>query len=259
MFLLNKRFHKNVAIIFGLSLLCSGYFSVSFSLESSPVFLTMMISSIILLKRIDKIKDFSLYLFIIACIANFVDYLTVPLITLGMLCCLYILKLLENGKDWKYCARFLIFHSIVWITGYACTWVSKWILYDLTIESFESMLNIGFTQSFYRMTRDNDYALGETNYFNTIYKILSNSSFFILISLWIMMAINKFKINIEKFNKNAIPFLLLSLLPVGWYIVLANHTMLHAYFTYRHSLVFMLGILLAINELLFQKNMIKKH
>ena len=252
-YLLNKRFGKNIAWIFGISLICTGFFSASFSLESSPIFLTMMISAIILLKRIDKIKDFSLYIFVVACIANFVDYLTVPLITLGVLCSIYLLKIMEDGKDWKYCTKFLISNTLVWIAGYACTWLSKWILYDLSINKTESMIKVGFTQAFYRMTRNNEHTPREVSYINTIIKILSNSSLYIVLSLWVLMGINKFKITIKKFNPQVVPFLLVSLLPIGWYFTLANHTMMHAYFTYRHVLVFMLGILLAFNQLFFGK------
>ncbi len=126
-FLVYKRFNISIALIYGLSILLCGYLTASYSLESSPVFLTMIISSIIYVKRIDKIKNSNLYIFIVGCVTNYFDYLTVPLITLGVLASLYMLKLIEDKKDWKYCLKSLIICSVLWAVGYAGTWIFKWI------------------------------------------------------------------------------------------------------------------------------------
>ena len=92
-YLLKKKFNLRIAIIYAFALIANGFLGASFSLESSPVFLVMLVSSIILLERIDKIKDFYIYIFVVACIANFVDYLTVPLITLAFPLSIYILSM----------------------------------------------------------------------------------------------------------------------------------------------------------------------
>ena len=119
--------------IFAISLILYGYLLVSYSLESAPVFLVMMISSIILLKKIKKIKNLYLFIFIIACITNYVDYLTVPLITLAIPLILYITyKQKENSNlQYKYFIKIIIKSSIIWLLGYALTWFSKWVIYDI--------------------------------------------------------------------------------------------------------------------------------
>ena len=253
-YLLYKEFGLNIAIIFGLSLICSGYFSASYILEVAPAFLIMMISSIILVKNINKIKDFYLFIFIIGSITNYFDYLTVPLITLGFPCTIYILKLLKEEKDWKYCVKFLIKSSLVWVTSYAITWILKWVQYDLTINDGNSMLKIGFGQAMFRMQRVNE-ALGiDISYISVIVNIIGKSLIYTILTILIIMILNKFKPLIKKNNKKYIPFLIISLYPIIWFVALANHTIMHNYFTYRNSLLFMLGILLTINELLFSKN-----
>ena len=246
--LIYKKFGKDIAVIYGLSLICSGYFSASYILEVSPVFILMMISSIVLLKNIDKIKDFSIYIFIISCITNFIDYLTVPLITLCIPISIYLLKLFRDKKDFKYCIKFLIKNSFIWLFGYSFTWISKWVLYDLTIKD-TSMLNIGFGQALFRMQRVNEAVGISVSYISIILEILMKSMIYILVTLLILLFLNSFKFN--KLNKNAITFLLLSSYAIIWYIVLANHTILHNYFTYRNSLIFMLSILLFLKESFF--------
>ena len=258
LYLIYREFGKNISIIFALSLVCSGYFSASYSLSNSPVFLTMMISSIYLLKRIDKLDDFSLYIFIVGCITSFIDFLTVPLITLGIPSVIYLLKMYNNNRDWKYCTKFLIKNSIVWLIGFILTWFFKWLQYDLTIDDSNNMLNIGFSQILFRTQRVNEAWGIDINYISVIYEIISRSTLYILLSVIIITFVNKFKFVFNEINKNLIPIFLLALYPIMWYIILANHTIMHDFYTYRNSLIFMLCILLCIYELFYKKEVVNE-
>ena len=252
-YLIYRRFDIYKAIIFGTSLICSAYFSASYSLESSPVFLIMMISSIIFLLRIDKIKQVGIFMFVVGCLVSIFDYLTVPLITLGMICSLYVLKMIEDKKDWKECFKFVIITSLLWLGGYLSAWIFKWILYDLTIPSKSSMLKVGFTQSFFRVQRVSNTICNGINIWQSISQILYNMPIYILGTLIIIAVLKKFKYNINIHNRYAIVFILISLMPITWYIVLANHTIIHYHFVHRHVMVFMVGTLLATYEVLFDK------
>jgi len=252
-YLLNKNFGKNIFYVFLASLICNGYLSAAFSLESAPIFLTMIISSIFLLKRINRIRDFNIYIFIVACIANFMDYLTVPLITLCVPVSIYILKLLKDKKNWKYCINFIIINSIIWFLGYSMTWLFKWVLYDVFISHEINVLKLGFRQVLFRTQRENPNVLGY-NYFITIFNLVRRSSLYFGITILVMICLNKFNVHSSGFNKKVIPFLLLSLFPILWYIALANHTLIHHHFIYRHCMIYRLGLLLAINEMFFKEN-----
>lgn len=277
LYLLHKRFGKITAIIFAASLVCTGYVTSSFSLASSPVFLTMMISAVILMKRIDKIQDFHLYIFAVACISSFVDILTVPMITLGMLSCLYLLKLIEDGRDWLFCLETAVFSTFVWFVGFGGTWLCKWVLYDLTVSSGNSvmlpalvrgeltlrhaddfsMLALALKQIFFRVSRTNDGAgIDSDKYIYITLNILGRASLYTMITSGIILYARKFKSSIDGFNKNALSFLFIACLPAVWYTALANHTELHYFFTYRLSFVYMLAMLLAINEILFSGNLL---
>ena len=259
MYLLNGRFGKCIALIFGSSLLFTGYFTASISLECAPVFLVMMLSAIVLVKRIDKIRDFYLYLFAVACITNFVDYLTVPLATLGALCGLYLLKLCEEGRDWKYCLKFVVFSSLIWLLGYAGTWAFKWVQYDLTITNSlgagKSMIQTALDQCMYRMTRvNNSVGYTDNKIVYIVLNILGKASLYALIVFSTVLYLNRFNVNMQGLNKRSLSFLLLALSPAVWYIALANHTAAHYFFTYRHSFVYMFGVLLALNEMFFGRS-----
>ncbi len=196
------------------------------------------------------------------------------MITLGMLSCLYLLKLLEDGKDWLYCVKAATLCSTVWFIGYGCTWVSKWVLYDLTANSANglslieiptgvalqntdsfSMLSTALKQVLFRISRTHSSeAIYAGRHFFVTLSILGRTSLYIILVTGIVLYVHKFKAVINGFNKTALSFMLIAFLSAAWYIVLANHTISHSYFTFRQSFVFMLGMLLAINEILFAQN-----
>lgn len=251
-YLVNKEFNKQIAIIFSLALIFSGYFSASYSLESSPVILTMMISSLVILKKINQLEKSGIILFVIGCVTSFIDYLTVPLITLGIPIIIYLLKLLKDKKDWKYCINFLIINSIIWFIGYSFTWIFKWVLYDLTINDKNNMLKIGFGQSLFRMQRFNNAMGYDITYGEVILRIFLKSNIYIIISTIILLFLNKFEMIYNKKLKEILPFLIIAIYPIIWFTILANHTIMHEYFVYRNSLLFILALLLSIYILFFE-------
>ena len=237
--------------IFAISLILYSYFLVSYSLESAPVFLVMMISSILLLKRIDKIKNLYLFIFITACITNYVDYLTVPLITLAIPLILYITYKQKESSDLQ-CKDFIkiiIKSSLIWILGYGFTWFSKWIIYDILYN--ENIIYTAISQVIYRTENSVSYktakisdVIGSFVLNNIIYcVIIGNFCLFLF-----LLNMGKYKIKLQNkkdyFNMS-LPILLISLMPIVWYIVLSNHTIIHTRFTYRHMLIFMICILIA--------------
>ena len=237
-----------------------------------------MIASIILLCRIEKIKDINLFLMIVGMFANFVDFLTVPLISLGIPLSLWILY---KSRDAEFERAWLkvIIASISWLVGYAGAWLMKWIQYDLTIEGGD-MLKIGLMQSLYRTTRDNDYKkfyyTQEENqvgvmlthidttfsyYKNILCSVLyciSKASIGTVLTGIIISYVGKMKKVDKPVNHIVFAFLLIMIMPIFWYVVLANHTILHDFFVYRHSILFMLGALLAFYYVFLDNSMVKK-
>lgn len=262
MFILIKRtLNLNTAIIFAYSLIVEGYFFVSYSLESAPVFIVMMIACVILLKRIDKIKNFYMYIFIIASITNFVDYLTVPIITLAMPLYLYILYINKTNEEITVKGYFkIIFKTLLaWGIGYALTWSTKWILYDIIYQG--GLLKSAIAQALYRNGGNNINIILSTLIILK-YLIIENSSYIILyliiaINILIYKYVTKSKIKNEKRNtKIKLPVLIIAMSPFVWFLLLANHTVIHFRFTYRNMIISVFGILIIMCETL--KNLILK-
>ena len=253
--LLKKKLGNIISIIFAFSLLCYEYFFVSYSLESAPIFITMMISSIVLLLFIDKIRDIYLTFFIIACISNFVDFLTVPLITLSIPLFIYILYKQKNENlQLKESMKIVIFSCISWGCGYALTWVSKWILYDVLFN--KNLIVSAISQVLYRSSSSND--LITYSIFDVLKLWVFNSFIYAMIFIWVIIVtlflITKkykahFNTNYLSYFKEIAPIFFTAILPILWYIVLTNHTVLHTHFVYRHMIIFLTGLLICFKKL----------
>ena len=254
--LLKKKFGLTISLIFALALVFEGYFFASYSLENAPIFLVMMISGITLLKRIEKMQNFYLYIFIVACITNFVDYLKVPLITLAIPLYIFILykQKKEPNLDYKYYLKITIKTTIIWGLGYAITWLSKWAIYDILYggELIKSAIN----QIMYRTQSTNvktkltiDIVLENFLAENLAY-IDIIGFIIILISL---PKIKKYKLKLnsidEILTKTTIPVIIISLMPILWYVLLSNHTVIHWKFVYRHMIIFLIGMLICLRNM----------
>lgn len=274
--LLKKKIGLSVAIIFAFSLIVYDYFFVSYSLQGAPLFITMMISSIILLLKYNKIKNIQLYFFIIGCITNFVDFLTIPLITYAMPMFIYLLlQQKNNNTNLKSEIKTTLFTLFTWGIGYVLTWICKWGIYDLIYN--KGLFESAFYQVFYRTTSNNFTTFGKIGIsgkikfitlenasisiykelFNDIIIFLSKCFIYILLYLFIfgftiLIKCKKYKYKFNFININTIkkilPFLLVMLITLIWYIVLANHTILHTYFVYRNMIIILTGFLICFTK-----------
>ncbi len=256
MYLISKKIGIKEMIIYAFALIVQNYFLASYSLESAPVFIVMMITSIMLLKYIDNIKKENVYIytFIVASITNFIDYLTVPLITLAIPLYIYILYNQKTNKELSYdfYIKLIVKSSIVWLIGYATTWISKWILYSIVYDP--EIINSAITQVIYRTTLNNpltDVTIGQMIKVFCVQNFAYIMVFIVISSYIIMLNFNRIKIKIREkseYIKQNIPIFIILLMPFVWYIVLSNHTVLHYRFVYRHMLIFLIGALIAITN-----------
>ena len=250
--LVYKRLGLGFSLIFLYSFLFYDYFHVSYSLESGPIFMVTMVSTIILLIRIDKIKNIAKYIFVVACITNYVDFLTVPLITLATPLTIYVLYAQKNNNLNFKEIFILIFKSVVaWCVGYALTWFMKWLLFDIILNG--NLIKTAITQVLYRSSRENYYS--KYNIFELIGSFLKPYIFILIISIVILL------IKRPKRNEiiNVVPLIITGAMPVVWTFVFANHSLLHSFFTYRHMIILMYSSLSLIYLIIKdEKIMLKK-
>lgn len=69
----------------------------------------------------------------------------------------------------------------------------------------------------------------------------NTGKFFDIIGIYTIYYLIKNYKNITLNIKGAIPYLIISLMPITWFLVMANHTWFHFWFTWRNLIVFYIG------------------
>jgi len=223
-------------IAFATGLLCVNIFITQFSIQFFTVTCLSTIACILMCKYFKNRKKIFLISFIIGCLTAYFDLLSAPLLTCGLPLIIYLSA--ENEDNFKKKLQSLLWFSVLWGIGYALTWASKWtlatILTDMNVfkDAFESILYRTSSEDFSRLD------VIETNY-NLLPIIFINLIFTSLLVLAVVF-----------FNKKAIKTNLLLLIvatfPYLWYLVLAQHSWWHTWFTYRIQAISIIAILFVL-------------
>lgn len=82
--------------------------------------------------RLHEKGQYPEFFLIVGILTSYFDFLTYPIVTLGIpLCCYF---LLESDRLWNNIKRLTGF-SVSWAIGYAGMWAAKWVIADLTLHT----------------------------------------------------------------------------------------------------------------------------
>lgn len=245
-YLLFKKFDKRIAFSICFSLVIFELLFIAYSLHISPMTYVLLISSIILVKKIEKVDydKLTFFLFIVGSVTSFFDTLTVPVLTLTIPLLIFTLYYSKNKTIKNKDLFFQIVKvSIAWGLGFAITWISKWIICDLTLHT--SIISASIEQVFYR-------TVGAPRDISTSLLYLTNKlgNYTILLILFVLFY-DSFKKHFCKNKKtnylhidNLSQVLLICLIPVAWCLVTSNHVLNHIFFTFRNLVTLYMFILL---------------
>ncbi|MDD3429503.1 MAG: hypothetical protein PHG02_05830 [Oscillospiraceae bacterium] len=180
--------------------------------------------------------------FICGSVTNFIDFLTTPLISLGLPLAIYLMLRLKNQQSGFFanCVR-IVTVSFCWGLGYALTWVSKWVIGSVVLQKnvlAEAMLSAAERTN---GQADATFTHGEVILKNirlfTQFKVpeILLAATTLILGLWLLYVCFK-KRTISPLWQHA-PFAGLALYPYLWYFVLANHSYHHAFFTFRTQII----------------------
>jgi len=182
------------------------------------------------------------YFFIVGSIVNFVDFLSIPLISLGMPLLFILMKYNEvqtktNARiNAKKCIKFVLGVSVLWLAGYGLTWVAKWIIFMIYTNQFD------ISNVFAQISNIVSQRIGDVNvnvnveqnvaYIFGISTIITGFTFMIAV----LLGYKRIK-SVRQIVNDNIATILVGVFPLIWAIVLLNHTANNAFFTYRISMI----------------------
>jgi hypothetical protein len=212
---------KTVAFVVGL--LCVNIFITQFSMQFFTVVALALIASILMCKYYKNRKKVLLVSFIFGCLTSYFDLLTAPLLTCGLPLIVYLSA--ENEDPFKKRFFSLFLFALLWGLGYGLTWASKWTLG--TIFTDINVYKDAFETTLYRTN---------TEYFSRLEAIHRNfkllpTGFIYLISIsLLLLALVFFN---KKESKTNLLLFIVATFPFLWFLVVAQHSGWHPWFTYR--------------------------
>lgn len=261
--LIAKKTKPALAFLYVLTIgtACTAVVSTCFQFLST--FFVLFISLIVLFSKYDSKKkmDFMMFFFVVGMVENFVDFLTYPIITLGIpLILLLWLRVRDEQADFRSNFCFMFKGSVSWGLGYALTWMAKW---GITILVF-GMKYFWRTMEVvkFRLEGNEEYPLDRIGTIRKNLKAWLNVQdngliswskvVFLILVIAIIYVIWK-KLKDKKTILAYVPILFVAIYPYIWYLVMSNHSQIHYWYTYRTQLVALFGGLVFINSILREK------
>ena len=219
-------------------------------IQYSNSYCIMLLSCLIMLQyKLYASPRYWYFFFLLGICLAFIDVLVYPLIILGIPLILFIVL---NNEDCLPKMKKVIMASICWLVGYAGMWSGKWVMATLLTEA-----NI-FTEVYrkikYRLgggipgRSDIDVVPSKSVlvnleiFYQNEYMLISGVVLLLFISF--ILYHRKYKFKLQK--SLIIPLLLVALYPVVWCAVIRNHSILHAWFTFKLFSVTTLAVLYSI-------------
>ena len=221
--------------------------SVGLSLQFSSVFYIANIAAYVLLRKWERIKEknnFLLFFLVTGMLTSFMDFLTYPLVTLGVPIIFYFL--LSQKDTFVHNILETIKYSVIWSIGYIGMWTGKWIVGSVLLrkniitDAINALLNRTSSE-----TADTTFTWWDVigrnadAMFGTPIKILFLGTVFVfLVILFIKTIQNK-----KNYFGNG-HYLIIAVMPIAWYVVTGNHSYMHFWFTYRELAILIFAILI---------------
>lgn len=255
MMVLYKKVSFKYCFVILLALLASEYFFMGFNLQGTFTFIIAMIASIIICIRFEKIKNIGLYFMVIGMVTCYFDLLTHPIITLGIPMAIYLLlKQEKENLHLKESIKLIIVNTILWGIGWAAANLAKWVIVDILYN--RDLIHKSLLQFYHRSQRD--YSSTLTWYSglsaNISHSKLNTITYFAILAIYFIGYLIKNYKEIHINIKEAFPYLIISLMPIAWLILMRNHTLNHMYFTWRMLIVFYIAIGIFLFKLFETKN-----
>lgn len=216
---------------------------MQFSMQFFPVLAIALVGVMLTVHGTAKGKDLRWLFFLLGAITCYFDLLTVPLLTLGLPLAVWLAMKEDAPVSLWEGLKQLVMLSLLWGLGFALSFGAKWGL--ATLLTGEDVFTDAYGASMYRMEAD-DFTRWDAVSFN--YEMINTSLVWVVAGVVLLYAVIQSirKPGVAKVWLKRPLFLLIVLMPYVWYLLLANHSYLHWWFTYRLQAVAILGLLLAI-------------
>lgn len=221
---------------------------IPYSLQYSSVFYIGTIALALVLYQgewLERKELWGCFFLITGMCTSYMDFLTYPLFTLGMplIACVLLMK---------HEIREMLRDCLCWGIGYFGMWMGKWAVGSLL--SGEKLWIKALEIADLRVSGTvNDYEISRVmavlrNFY--IYAGVLGVLLFVVIMVWTVAGVWRYR---ERLSIRAVlPLLLTACMPVAWYLLVANHSYIHYWYTFRILTVSIFAVA-ALPEYLYRR------
>lgn len=255
---IKKNINSIASWLFFAAVMCAKFIIVPVSLQ----FTNMMMLMLLAILAADKLlcnrnglnfnnKSLSterlfIFSFVLGSITVFLDLLTTPILPIGIVMLLLVIHYYQK-YNYLILNKTIINSFIFWSAGYVGTWAAKWIL--ATVICSQNIILQAFNQVVFRVAGDGaKYEVHRLSMLESNIKMLiqpfGHTPKIIIFSLiFIVCGILLYKFRKTVINKIFIKKIIwISLIPYLWYLMAANHSQIHSWFTYRSQIITVFGL-----------------
>ena len=252
LYLMQKRIGTRCSAAFMVTWLILNPLAEACSFQYSAIFYIMLISSIIVLRHGKYFEDkqiWPIFFLNIGIAVGYFDLLTYPVASFGIPLILYVMLYPNQWNAIGKSIKRIIGCGISWIVGYAGMWAGKWIITQ-ALTSFDAVKD-ALVEVLFRTT-DDTAVEGEVTALRAITSnitIMFKWPFVFLfagILAFVIIGVLRGKWHIKVDRMAAIVLVIIALLPLCWYAVLKQHSIIHYRYTYRDLSVSVFAVLLML-------------
>ncbi|MCI8820826.1 MAG: hypothetical protein HFK02_05440, partial [Clostridia bacterium] len=246
---IREKLGVKTAVAFLVSVLMVYGFAVPMCMEFVSVFWILFGAVSVLLAYYDRWREHpervAYFFVLIGSLTNFMDFLTAPILTLGIPLLFYCVLEARRGTGFRRMMVRSILFSAIWGISYAMTWISKWAFASLLLQ--KNVMADALQSMLFRTGGGESEAIPRgLMLMNNIGKLFGSDANSMIFKVCVLMAAAMGVYFLlrhkpwKKIAKNGV-FLWIALYPILWYLVLSNHSYIHPYFTYRALIVSLMG------------------
>ena len=218
-------------IPFILAILSLNPISVALCMQYSSVYCIMLLSVYIMLKfRIYTSKGYWKLFLWIGIATAFFDFLTYPIVGLGITLGLYLALQTESCKNQ---IKNLIKASFSWGIGYGGMWFGKWVV--ASVLAGYNVVAEGLANVRVRVSGNVRESI-----VNNVKQLCNVPTLLLLIILMVAVIViilaRKYQFSFRKTHFTVM--VIISLYPFIWYSIIRNHSTIHAWMTYRNLSIY---------------------
>ena len=234
---IKKHISTITAILYIIVLMMAYSFLAPMCMQFMPGYMISLIGIVVMLKFKDNFSMVYLLFFAAGSAISFFDFLTFPLLTLGLpLAVLFFAR--EKTMERTALKKILdiIINSIMWGLGYFLTWIAKWTL--ATLITGNNIFSDASREATYRMIGNENWPLNRIVayganilQFATLGNAIISLIIIVVLTVLIVIGRRKFKNMLKPW-----PVIIVAAYPYFWYFVFSNHSQYHYFFTYRSQI-----------------------